>query len=141
QEVIFLDYSLRGSKQWLTEPRKQTIVQIPPPSNKRANKEAKLAALNGVTMLTLSIRGKYESGDLTTSEHPNNLTSEDTDTELLDKTEPNLQFQKALHYVKNIHQLTHLGSKKLQAFLKDQEQSFPLTGSQRKEIAERVTKA
>nr|XP_040133703.1 uncharacterized protein LOC120887411 [Ictidomys tridecemlineatus] len=108
---------------------------------RRADKEAKLAALNRVTMLTLSIRGKYESRDLTTSEHPDNLTSEDTDTELLENTEPNLQFQKALHYVKNVHQLTHLGSKKLQAFLKDQEQSFPLTGSQRKKLAERVTKA
>ncbi|XP_015349842.2 uncharacterized protein LOC107149582 isoform X2 [Marmota marmota marmota] len=69
------------------------------------------------------------------------ITSKDTDTELLDFTEPSLQFQKALHYVKNVHQLTHLGSKKRQAFLKDQEQSFPLTDSQRKEIAERVTKA
>ncbi|KAG3274867.1 hypothetical protein H1C71_020426, partial [Ictidomys tridecemlineatus] len=135
QEVIFLGYFLRGGKQWLTEPRKQTVVQIPPPSNRRADEEAKLAALNGVTMLTLSTLGEHKSGDLTTSEHPDNLTSKDTDTELLDFTEPSLQFQKALHYVKNVHQLTHLGSKKLQAFLKDQEQSFPLTGSQQKEIA------
>ncbi|XP_077889162.1 uncharacterized protein LOC144371000 [Ictidomys tridecemlineatus] len=103
--------------------------------NRRADEEAKLAALNGITMLTLSTREKYKSG-----EHPNNLTK-DSDTELLDYTEPSLQFQKALHYVKNVHQLTHLGSKKLQAFLKDQEQSFPLTGSQRRKIAEQVTKA
>ncbi|XP_071462529.1 uncharacterized protein [Marmota flaviventris] len=109
--------------------------------NRRADEEAKLAALNRVTMLTLSTLGEHKSGDLTTSEHPDNLTSKDTDTELLDFTEPSLQFQKALHYVKNVHQLTLLGSKKLQAFLKDQEQSFPLPDSQRKEIAERVTKA
>ncbi|XP_077893528.1 uncharacterized protein LOC144374638 [Ictidomys tridecemlineatus] len=57
QEVIFLDYSLRGDKQWLTEPRKQTVVQIPAPSNKRANEEAKLTALNRGTMLILSIWG------------------------------------------------------------------------------------
>ncbi|XP_048668739.1 uncharacterized protein LOC107150191 isoform X2 [Marmota marmota marmota] len=141
QEVIFLGYSLRGGKRWLTEPRKQTIVQIPPPSNRRVDEEAKLAALNRATMLTLSTPGEHKSGDLTTSEHPNNLTSKDTDTELLDFTDPSLQFQKALHYVKNVYQLTHFGSKKLQAFQKDQEQSFPLTDSQRKEIAERVTKA
>ncbi|XP_058438508.1 uncharacterized protein LOC124099250 isoform X2 [Marmota monax] len=91
-------------------------------------------------MLTLSILGEQQSGDLAAPEHPGNLSSEDTDTELHDFTEPSLQFQKALNYVKNVHQLTHLGSKKLQAFLKDQKQSFPLTDSQRKEIAERVTK-
>ncbi|XP_077896561.1 uncharacterized protein LOC144375444 isoform X2 [Ictidomys tridecemlineatus] len=39
QEVIFLGYSLRGGKRWLTEPRKQTVVQIPPPSNKRQLRE------------------------------------------------------------------------------------------------------
>ncbi|XP_058431894.1 uncharacterized protein LOC124086518 [Marmota monax] len=81
--------------------------------------------------------GEQQSGDLTVLEYPGNLTPEDTETELLDSTGPSLQFQKALHYVKDVHQLTHLGSKKLQAFLKDQEQKFPLTSTQRKEIAKR----
>ncbi|XP_046323416.1 uncharacterized protein LOC124108921 [Marmota monax] len=109
--------------------------------NRRADEEAKLAALTGVTMLTLSSPGEQQSGDLTASEYPGNLTPEDTETELLDSTGPSLQFQKALHYVKDVHQLTHLGSKKLQAFLKDQEQKFPLTSTQRKEIAKRIIRA
>nr|XP_040145847.1 uncharacterized protein LOC120891442 [Ictidomys tridecemlineatus] len=94
--------------------------------NRRADEEAKLAALNGVIMLTLSSPGEQQSGDLTSSEYPGNLSPQETDTGLLDSTG---------------HQLTHLGSKKLQAFLKDQEQKFPLTDTQREEIAERVMRA
>ncbi|XP_058426806.1 uncharacterized protein LOC131423198 [Marmota monax] len=40
QEVIFLGYSLRDGKRWLTGPRKQTVVQIPPPSNRRQFRES-----------------------------------------------------------------------------------------------------
>ncbi|XP_077883922.1 uncharacterized protein LOC144368624 [Ictidomys tridecemlineatus] len=84
---------------------------------------------------------EQQSGGLTASEYPGNLSPQETDTKLLDSTGHSLQFQKALHYVKDVHQLTHLGSKKLQAFLKDQEQKFPLTDTQRKKIAERVIRA
>ncbi|XP_063110584.1 LOW QUALITY PROTEIN: uncharacterized protein LOC106026990 [Cavia porcellus] len=39
REVIFLGYSLKGGQRWLTEARKQTVVQIPPPKSQKQLRE------------------------------------------------------------------------------------------------------
>ena len=38
-EVTFLGYSLKGGRRWLTEARKQTVTQIPPPKTKKGLRE------------------------------------------------------------------------------------------------------
>ncbi|XP_066228780.1 uncharacterized protein [Saccopteryx leptura] len=38
-EVTFLGYSLRDGKRWLTEARKKTVTQIPPPKNRKGLRE------------------------------------------------------------------------------------------------------
>ena len=39
KEVVFLGYTLKNGKRWLTEARKKTVTQIPPPTNKRQLRE------------------------------------------------------------------------------------------------------
>ena len=38
-EVTFLGYSLKGGRRWLTEARKQTVTQIPPPKSRKGLRE------------------------------------------------------------------------------------------------------
>ncbi|KAM6179696.1 retrovirus-related Pol polyprotein from transposon opus [Erethizon dorsatum] len=39
KEVIFLGYTLKNGKRWLTEARKKTVTQIPPPTSRRQLRE------------------------------------------------------------------------------------------------------
>ena len=51
-----------------------------------------------------------------------------------------LRKTEALTYLQQVHQFTHLGSKKLQQFLQDQDKLYPLSASKRKELADHMTK-
>ncbi|XP_076994120.1 LOW QUALITY PROTEIN: uncharacterized protein LOC143664385 [Tamandua tetradactyla] len=89
--------------------------------NKRADEEAKAAALRDLINLVLVTKENKQPPETLSEVTPQGKSE-------------------ALAYIQQVHQLTHLGTEKLQQLLQDQRELYPLAASKRKELADSVAR-